>query len=223
MRVIAHRGFDAQYSANTVAAVEQAIPEADMIELDIRRCASGELVVAHNSLVDINIDGVTEVDDLTASELASLDAHDGEGIQTLSSVLSVIPSQIDVNLELKDPAIVEQALSMARETSHDVIVSSFDADAIRQVNLDGAEGVELGYVLGLSPGDNLAVAKELNCDYVHPNAWHCLVTSIVADAHDMGMMVNAWTVDSRLGAWILARRGVDGVIASSPHVTEWLE
>ncbi|MCO8244734.1 glycerophosphodiester phosphodiesterase [Haladaptatus sp. AB643] len=206
-----------------MAAVEQAIPEADMIELDIRRCASGELVVAHNSLVDINIDGVTEVDDLTASELASLDAHDGEGIQTLSSVLSVIPSQIDVNLELKDPAIVEQALSMARETSHDVIVSSFDADAIRQVNLDGAEGVELGYVLGLSPGDNLAVAKELNCDYVHPNAWHCLVTSIVADAHDMGMMVNAWTVDSRLGAWILARRGVDGVIASSPHVTEWLE
>ena len=223
MRLIAHRGFDAQYSANTVAAVEQAIPEADMVELDIRRCASGELVVAHNSLVDINIDGVTEVDDLTASELASLDAHDGEGVQTLSSVLAVIPSQVDVNLELKDPAIVEQALSMARETSHDVIVSSFDADAIRQVNLDGTGGVELGYVLGLSPGDNLSVAKELNCDYVHPNAWHCLVTSIVADAHDMGMMVNAWTVDSRLGAWILARRGVDGVIASSPHVTEWLE
>lgn len=223
MRLIAHRGFDAQYSANTVAAVEQAIPEADMVELDIRRCASGELVVAHNSLVDIDIDGVTEVDDLTASELASLDAHDGEGVQTLSSVLAVIPSQINVNLELKDPAIVEQALSMARETSHDVIVSSFDADAIRQVNLDGTEGVELGYVLGLSPGDNLEVAKELNCDYVHPNAWHCLVTSIVDDAHEMGLMVNAWTVDSRLGAWILARRGVDGVIASSPHVTEWIE
>jgi glycerophosphoryl diester phosphodiesterase len=194
-----------------------------MIELDIRRCASGELVVAHNSLVDIDIDGVTEVDELTASELASLDAHDGEGVQTLSSVLAVIPSQIDVNLELKDPATVEQALSMARETSHDVIVSSFDADAIRQVDRDGAEGVELGYVLGLTPGDNLAVAKELNCDYVHPNAWHCLITSIVADAHNMGMMVNAWTVDSRLGAWIFARRGVDGVIASSPHVTEWLE
>jgi glycerophosphoryl diester phosphodiesterase len=223
MHLIAHRGFDAQYSANTVAAVEQAIPEADMIELDIRRCASGELVVAHNSLVDIDIDGVTEVDELTASELASLDAHDGEGVQTLSSVLAVIPSQIGVNLELKDPATVEQALSMARETSHDVIVSSFDADAIRQVDLDGAEGVELGYVLGLTPGDNLAVAKELNCDYVHPNAWHCLITSIVADAHKMGMMVNAWTVDSRLGAWILARRSVDGVIASSPHVAEWLE
>jgi glycerophosphoryl diester phosphodiesterase len=72
MRLIAHRGFDAQYSANTVAAVEQAIPAADMVELDIRRCASGELVVAHNDLVNIDIDGVDQVDELTASELADL-------------------------------------------------------------------------------------------------------------------------------------------------------
>ncbi|MBV0926074.1 glycerophosphodiester phosphodiesterase [Halomicroarcula limicola] len=223
MRLIAHRGFDEQYSANTVAAVEQAVPKADMIELDVRRCASGELVVAHNSLVDIAIDGVTEVDELTASELASLDAHDGEGVQTLSSVLDVIPAATGVNLELKDAATVEQALSRAREAPHDVIVSSFDAEAIRRVQVDGGEGVELAYVLGLTPGDDLAVAEELDCRYVHPNAWLCLCTDIVADAHDAGMLVNAWTVDSRPGAWALERRGVDGVIASSPHVTAWLE
>jgi glycerophosphoryl diester phosphodiesterase len=222
MRLIAHRGFDGQYSANTVAAVEQAAPHADMIEIDVRGCASGELVVVHDALVDIAIDGVTSVDDLTATELAGLDAHDGEGVQTLRTVLDAIPPDTGVNLELKDPEIVEQALDVARSVEHEVIVSSFDADAIRRVRANGSAGVELGYVLGLQPGDDLGVAKDLDCTYVHPNAWLCLLTNVTEEAHEAGMIVNAWTVDSRLGAWALDRRGVDGVIASSPRATEWV-
>ena len=223
MRLIAHRGFDGQHSANTVAAVEEAVPRADVIELDIRRCASGELVVAHNALVDIDIDGVTRVDDLTAAELAALDAHDGEGVQTLESVLEAIPAETGVNLELKDPDVVEEALDVARSVDHEVIVSSFEADAIRRVNADGGSGVELAYVLGLTPRDDLDVAKDLDCNFVHPNAWLCLLTDVTEEAHRAGMKVNAWTVDSRLGAWALHRRGVDGVIASSPRVTDWVE
>ncbi|MFB6084208.1 MAG: glycerophosphodiester phosphodiesterase [Halorientalis sp.] len=223
MRLVAHRGFDEQYSANTVAAVEGAVPHADMVELDVRRCASGELVVAHNALVDIGLDGVDQVDELTASELAALDAHDGEGIQTLASVLDSIPADVGLNLELKDPEITEQALSVAESTPHEVIVSSFDPEALRGVHPGARTNVELAYVLGLTPDDDLAVARNLDCAYVHPNAWLCLLTGVVADAHDAGLAVNAWTVDSRPGAWALARRGVDGVIASSPHVTNWID
>ncbi|ELZ31399.1 glycerophosphodiester phosphodiesterase [Halogeometricum pallidum JCM 14848] len=223
MRLIAHRGFDGQYSANTVAAVEQAVPHADMIEIDVRGCASGELVVVHDPLVDIAVDGVTSIDDLTATELSGLDVHDGEGVQTLRAVLDAIPPDTGVNLELKDPNTVERALEVARSVEHEVIVSSFDADAIRRVHADDDAGVELAYVLGLRPGDDLGVANDLECAYVHPNAWLCLLTDVVENAHRAGMTVNAWTVDSRLGAWALQRRGVDGVIASSPHVTEWVE
>ena len=223
MRLVAHRGFDEQYSANTVAAVEQAVPQADMVELDIRRCASGELVVAHNSLVDIGTDGVDEVDELTASELAVLDAHDGEGIQTLETVLEAIPTDVGVNLELKDPEITDQAVAMAESAPHEVIISSFDAEALDGVNPDEKENVELGYVLGTGLSDGLDVALDLDCAFVHPNAWLCLLTGVVADAHESGLAVNAWTVDSRPGAWALERCGVDGLIASSPHVTEWVE
>lgn len=220
MRLIAHRGFDDRYPANTVAAVGQAISQADMIELDIRRCASGELVVAHNALVDIDIEGVDEVDELPASELAALDAHDGEGIQTLETVLDAIPSEVGVNLELKDPTTAEQALGMAESIPHDVLISSFDADALRGIRPSQRSNVELAYVLGATPTDDVAVATELNCACVHPNAWLCLLTGVVADAHNAGLTVNAWTVDSRLGAWALSRRGVDGLIASSPHVAD---
>ncbi|WP_246989147.1 glycerophosphodiester phosphodiesterase [Halorientalis marina] len=223
MRLVAHRGFDEQYSANTVAAVEGAIPHADMIELDIRRCASGELVVAHNALLDISIDGVDQVDDLTASELAALDAHDGEGIQTLDAVLDSIPADVGINLELKDPEITEQAITMAESIPHDVIISSFDPDALRGVHPEANTNVELAYVLGATLDDSLTVARDLDCAFVHPNAWLCLLTGVVADARDAGLAVNAWTVDSRPGAWALTRRGVDGLIASSPHVTDWIK
>ncbi|AQL41507.1 glycerophosphodiester phosphodiesterase [Halorientalis sp. IM1011] len=223
MRLVAHRGFDEQYSANTVAAVEGAVPHADMIELDIHRCASGELVVAHDALVDIGLDGVDHVDELTASELAALDAHGGEGIQTLAAVLDSIPADVGVNLELKESDITEQALSMAESTPHEVIVSSFDPEALRGVHPERRADVDLAYVLGLTPNDDLTVARELDCGYVHPNAWQCLLTGVVGAAHDAGLGVNAWTVDSRPGAWALQRRGVDGLIASSPHVTEWVE
>jgi glycerophosphoryl diester phosphodiesterase len=223
MRLIAHRGFDEQYSANTVAAIEQAIPQADMVELDIRRCASGELVVAHNPLINIDIDGVDQVDELTASELAALDAHDGEGIQTLETVLDSIPTEVGVNLELKGPNITTQALELAESVPHQIIISSFDPDALREVYPEENTNVELGYVLGATPDDDLRIATDLDCTFVHPNAWLCLLTGVIADAHDAGLRVNAWTVDSRLGAWALSWRGVDGLIASSPHVTGWTE
>lgn len=223
MRMIAHRGFDGQYSANTVAAVEQAVPDADMIELDVHRCASDELVVAHNPLVDISIEGVSRVDELTVDELAALDAHDGEGVQTLESVLGAIPPETGINIELKDPAVVEDALEIARSVDNEVIVSSFEAEAIRRVTVEGGRGVELAYILGLTPNDDLTVAKELDCKFVHPNAWLCLLTGVTKEAQRAGMEVNAWTVDSRPGAWALDRKGVDGVIASSPHVAGWIE
>lgn len=223
MQLIAHRGFDAQYSANTVAAVEGAVPHADMIEIDVQRCASGELVVAHDSLLDVDVDGLTEVQDLDAAALAELDAHEGEGIQTLDVVLDAIPEDTGVNIELKQQGIVEDALEAARSTPHHVIVSSFDAEAIRQANASDDAGVDIAYVLGATPDDDLDVAVTTDCEYVHPNAWLCLFTGIVGAAHDAGLAVNAWTVDSRPGAWALAYRGVDGLIASSPHVTGWLE
>lgn len=223
MRLVAHRGFDKQHSANSVAAVEKAIPHADMVELDIRRCASGELVVAHNALVDIGIDGVDQVDELTASELAALDAHDGEGVQTLNTVLDAIPPEVGVNLELKDPDISEQAFAVAESVPHEVIISSFDPDALRGVHPEENSNVDLAYVLGATPDDDLATATDLDCAFVHPNAWLCLLTGVVARAHDAGLAVNAWTVDSRPGAWALSQRGVDGLIASSPHVAGWIK
>ena len=219
MRLIAHRGFDDEHPPNTVAAVERAASKADVIELDVRRCGSGELVVAHNDLVDIGIDGIDRVDDLTAGELTALDAHEGEGVQTLERVLEAIPADTGVNFELKEAEAINDALDLAEEAPNEVIVSSFDADTIRETR-ERDESVSLAYVLDATPADDLVLADDLECSFVHPHTSLCLLTDVVAEAHDAGMEVNAWTVDSRAAAWALEKRGADGVIASSPSVLD---
>jgi len=219
MRLIAHRGFDEEHPPNTVAAAERAAKQADMIELDVRRCASGELVVAHNDIVDIDVDGVERVEDLTATELAALDAHDGEGVQTLARLLEAIPVGTDVNFELKKGDLIDDALEIAEAAANDVVVSSFDAETIRETRERG-EGVALAYVLDATPTDDVALADSLDCAFVHPHTAVCLFTDVVSQAHDAGMEVNAWTVDSGVAAWALEERGVDGVIASSPAVLD---
>jgi glycerophosphoryl diester phosphodiesterase len=219
MRLIAHRGFDDEYPPNTVAAVRKAASRADMIELDVHRCRSGELVVAHNDILDIDIDGITRVDDLTAAELADLDAHEGEGIQTLEGVLDAIPADTAVNFELKASECIDEALRIARNAPNHVVVSSFDAETIHEASRDD-EGVSLAYVLDATPTDDIEFAQSIDCEFVHPHTSVCLLTDLVTQAHDAGMEVNAWTVDTRSAAWALEQRGVDGVIASSPDVLD---
>lgn len=53
MRCIAHRGFAETNPENTLTAVREAAKAgADLVEVDVRRCGSGELVLAHDADVD---------------------------------------------------------------------------------------------------------------------------------------------------------------------------
>ena len=52
MRLIAHRGFAETFPENTVLAVREAARWADAIEVDVRRCGSGEIVCLHDATVD---------------------------------------------------------------------------------------------------------------------------------------------------------------------------
>jgi len=48
MQVIGHRGCADVYPENTVRAVTRAANFLDAVEVDVRRCGSGELVVFHD-------------------------------------------------------------------------------------------------------------------------------------------------------------------------------
>jgi glycerophosphoryl diester phosphodiesterase len=218
MELFAHRGFAGLHAENTVGAVAAAAQRADAVEVDVRRCGSGELVVVHDETVDRVTDGHGPVADHTAAELAALDVlGSGEGVPTLDDLLAAVPPAVAVNVELKEYGLATDALAAAAEVENEVLVSSFRPAALaacRRTDPDAA----LALLFHEAPGDKLALARELDCAAVHPR--RALAEAVVEPAHAAGMSVNVWTLTERAEAEAMADLGVDGVIADAPDVWE---
>lgn len=107
--IIAHRGSSADAPENTLAAFQLAVEQgADAIELDVKLCSDGEVVVMHDASVDRTTDGRGLVKDLRLADLKRLNAsahfnHPGrrrEEIPTLAEVFAAVGEKIVVNVEL---------------------------------------------------------------------------------------------------------------------------
>lgn len=210
MRLIAHRGFAGAFPENTLQAVEEATAYADEIEIDVRRCESGELVVFHDATVDRLTDGAGAVADHTIDELRALDVLDtGAGVPTLSEVLRAVPNHIGVNVELKEPGIAVDALTRMRSLHPQTLVSSFMPDVLSECRT-AASAVPRALIT--EDEDDVRTARELDCEYIHPSIDAC-TDRLVGAAHRQGLSVNVWTVRTRAEAEGLAELGVDGIIA----------
>ncbi|WP_336133803.1 glycerophosphodiester phosphodiesterase [Natronomonas amylolytica] len=211
MRLIAHRGFAGALPENTRRAVEEATEYADEIEIDVRRCKSGELVVIHDATVDRVTDGSGAVADHTIDELRALDVlGTGEGVPTLSAVLRAVPNHIGVNVELKEPGIAVDALTRMASLHPQTLVSSFLPDELADCR---AAAPDVPRALITDDGDDaVRAARDLGCEYVHPSVDAC-TERLVGAAHRQGLSVNVWTVRTRNEAERLAELGVDGIIA----------
>ena len=218
MRPIAHRGCMAQHPENTLAAFRQSAGAVEMIETDVRRCGSGELVLFHDETLDRVTDRTGAV---AETPLAELDAASvlgsEESVPRLEELFEVVPPDVGLNLELKGRDVARETTELAAEHDHEVLVSSFHPSDVRTAADAGAETALLLYSGETEPaefdvGEALDVAGEIGCAAVHPSVALCVETDIVDEAHARGMAVNAWTADSESAVERLRERGVDGVV-----------
>src|SRR5512140_2542862 len=106
--IIAHRGASADAPENTLAAFRLALElGADGVELDVWRCATGEVVVHHDEDTRRVAGAALLVPDAPLAALRALDVgawkgerFRGERIPLLAEVLAALPAAV-VNVELK--------------------------------------------------------------------------------------------------------------------------
>ena len=213
MRIVAHRGCADQYPENTLGAVRACSPHVDMIEVDVRRCGSGELVAFH----DQNLSRLTGVDrrvDATdyeeLSEFTILDT--GERIPSLTELLRATPDRVGLNLELKRTGMAADLLRAIDGIENEVVVSSFVPDALWELR-DRDDDVGLATVFAERPDEHLDLAVELDAVMIHPEDELCLKNGLVDRAREHDLEVNAWSVSTLSQARTLADAGVDGLIA----------
>ncbi|WP_256297344.1 glycerophosphodiester phosphodiesterase [Haloarchaeobius salinus] len=219
MRLIAHRGFADEAPENTLAALEHAAESgADVMELDVRRCASGEVVVHHDETVDRVTDGTGRVADLTREELAALDVlGSGEGVPTLAAVLDAVPDDLALNVECKEVDVAAEVADALAAHDGDAMLSSFERDALAEARA-AAPSVPTAFLTDSLRNRPVTTAVELDCDYVHPHYFLPLLSKLVPRAHDAGIEVNVWTVHSPAIVRLLGLRGVDGIVSDRSGV-----
>ena len=215
MELIAHRGCAEQYPENTVHAVEQSSRRFPAVELDVRRCRSGELVVFHDETVDRVTDATGSVAGMDYHRLRSLDVlESGERIPRLPEALAAIPGDVSVQVELKQAGVAADAVSTIATADVDARVTSFLPSALAEVRERDPQ-LPTGYLFGESVGveTGLRTARALDCDTLHPHSTLCLETNVVDAAHATGMDVVAWAADEAATFERLAAAGVDGATA----------
>lgn len=226
--VYGHRGVRGPLPENTLAAFARADDEgADGVELDVRLCRSGEVVVFHDPTLTRMTNGfdTREVAAMTLAELTQIDLGGGERIPTLVQVLDwIIPRPLRLNVEIKRDvpnrlALVSSVYRLLRgrfdgRLNGRLIISSFDPLML------------MGFVPLSVP---LALIFHAGQERWHPWAWaasgpwtaaHPEAVMVHADdverMHKRGLSVNVWTVNTPEEARRLMALGVDGIISDTP-------
>ena len=120
----AHRGDAAAFPENTVSAIEAAARKgAAMVEIDVKRCKTGELVLMHDATVDRTTTGSGKVSSLTFDEIRALDAgvkkdakFAGTKVPTFDEAIDCLPKAgIWINVHCKGVVTVKTVVRKLKE------------------------------------------------------------------------------------------------------------
>ena len=219
---IGHRGACGYEPENTLCSFLKAIElSCDMIELDVHRCASDQLVVIHDERVDRTTDGTGFVTDKTLAQIKALDAGNGQQIPTLRQVFGVVDRKVNVDIELKgsDTAgpvvnLIEHYVRKKGWTYDDFIVTSFDHCLLKEV-FELNSHINVGVLLESMPIDVGLIASNVGARLIVVDH-RCLQQKLVDDAHDSGLAVFVYTVNDVCDIDRVTLLGIDGIISDYP-------
>jgi glycerophosphoryl diester phosphodiesterase len=234
--IIAHRGGATEFTENTIPAFQRAIRiGADGIETDLRITRDGVVVIYHDDEYG-RVEGVgrrkpaqpiSEMSyaELTARTLAPVgEDRGGSRVPTLDALLHEVKSGL-LNIELKGgphlDRLTEQTISSLKGYSglDRVVLESPDLATARKFRL--ALGPQLK--LHLNPGYDRSASYEESLKRVLAFRPHSISVSyrranfeIIDQAHQAGVEVWVWTVDSPEIAQALALLGADAIKTDRP-------
>jgi glycerophosphoryl diester phosphodiesterase len=232
--VQAHRGASAIAPENTLAAFRAAAAEgAKWVELDVALLADGTLVVIHDDTVDRTTSGTGSLGDLTAADLADLDAGTwfdprfaAERLPTLPEVIAVLGEVgLSANVEIKQHAhhksldqlvdAVRTAIATRRPETR-IMISSFDPECLKAMAAKEPD-VEMAMLWVEPPQDWEAQLAAIPATTIHLY-YKALSIGFLEQTREKGIKVRAWTANDPLDVASFWRAGLTGVISDNPRV-----
>ncbi|WP_317132006.1 glycerophosphodiester phosphodiesterase [Pareuzebyella sediminis] len=220
---IGHRGAMGHETENTLASIQKAIDlGVDMIEIDVFKIKSGEIIVFHDNTVDRLTNGMGEIEGYTLLELKKLRLEGGHSIPTLEEVLDLMDAKVDLNIELKGAdtaadvdAIVHSYIDKGKWKLSDFIISSFKWGELESMRKIDAQ-IPIAILIDKDPLKAIAIAEELQAEAINPN-FESLNPQNTLAIKEAGFKIYPWTVNETEDITKMKSLGVDGIITNYPE------
>jgi glycerophosphoryl diester phosphodiesterase len=209
---LAHRGDWSGAPENTLAAFAAAEHAgADLIELDIRLTADGELAVVHDPTLE-RVWGLPQaVAETGLPEVRALRLG-GHGIPTLAEALDAVSIGVMVDYTTAD--VVEPALATIRAAGalDRCLFSGGNVGGHRRIReLEPDARIALTWTRDERPPAQLL--EDLRIEFFNP-PYERVEPGIVEAMHERGLKVSTWTVDDPDEMRRVIDAGVDAVITN---------
>ncbi len=196
-RASAHRGDSSVFRENTLPAVRSAIAKgAEVVEIDVRLSADGEVVVLHDPTLERLWGDPRAIDDVPAADLRAFGGPD-ERPPLLAEVLPLfdgVGSRLVIDMDEARFAAPAQAVASAFAAVTGTVVDwCGDLDGMRVLrDLEASARIWLPWRLLRVPSRaELAELDPVTVNVPFPIADEAFVRGV----HDLGLTVTAWTLD----------------------------
>lgn len=177
--IVAHRGAWRGAPENSLAAIERAIAVgANIVELDIRKSADGELFIMHDDTL-LRMAGIDrDAETFTIAELQAIALRKDDGgehrattdqrIPTLKQALEVIRGRIFADLDLKDRDLFSEVAACARDMSaapyvdlKTSVMTGEDLNWVRAQSIDGVPFMAMAEFTASGIDNTMALLAEI--------------------------------------------------------------
>ncbi|MEO8253332.1 MAG: glycerophosphodiester phosphodiesterase family protein [Flavobacterium sp.] len=220
--VCGHRGAMGHATENTLASMKKGIElKADMLEIDVFKIKTGELVVFHDDDLDRITNAKGKIEGYTFEELRKVLVAGKYQIPTLQEVIETIDRKAILNIELKGENTATDTYRVIEEykkkgwRNKDFFISSFRVAELRKMRSLSTE-IAIGLLTYKDSIETIIkTAKEINAQAINPY-YKTVTAENVAIMKANNFKIYPWTVDEPVDIKNLQNLKVTGIITNFP-------
>lgn len=220
--IIGHRGAMGHCTENTIASIEKALElQCDMIEIDVYKIKTGEIVVFHDRTLDRMTNKKANIESLCYDNLQNVIIKGGHKIPTLQKAIETINQRAVLNIELKGVDTAKSSYDIIQIfikngfKKENFLFSSFNWSELSDIHLLDPS-FPLAVLTKGKPEQAISFAKLIQAKAINPS-FRNLNKKNIQLIKEQGLKVYPWTVNTPRDIQRMKSLEVDGIITNFPE------
>lgn len=222
--LIGHRGATGYDEEHTIASYQLALDKgATYIEMDVQVTKDGKLVCMHDATIDRTTTGKGKIKDMTLAEIQKYTSPKGHRIPSLEEVFIHFDKSAKYYIETKKPfdkTMNKELIRLLKKYNligfntgkFDVIIQSFAKESLVDIHNQFSD-IPLVYLSYTITDEEIEDCLSYGAYAIAPK-YLALSKERVDTAHNKGLKVHTWTVNTVEAMRAVTEMGIDGMFTN---------